>query len=229
MVFYQVPGSRAPFKAEVFQQYRIIYILLEALMQKLQPWFDSGKITNVLLDSYKREIEKYSSLLINEVESFFHANSEYILSVFGNVKRDTSFKLSFAVNSGLKMIRCFIPEKELRMDFLTFVLDNTAAEFNRSKEVIHKLDLKYRKFQKELIRDFGTVYQSYSYADQLILEIAGKTAAWDKKDRYNLLINLVHMHMNRIFEQHPREYECLAYHFMKKHQLYLNYRASDVS
>lgn len=224
---YQDPGHHL--RLRFFSSTKSSYILLEDLMQKLKPWVDSGKIADVLLDCYKREIEKYSALLINEVESFFYADSEYILSIFGSNKKGISFKLSFAVNSSLKMIGCFIPEKESRMDFLTFVLDNAAAEFNRSKEVIHKLDLKYRKFQKELINDQETVSQSRNHADQLILEIAAKTTRWNKKDRYNLLINLVHMHMNRIFEQQPREYECVAYHFMKKHQLYLNYMAIDVS
>jgi thiopeptide-type bacteriocin biosynthesis protein len=193
-----------------------------------------GKVSDVMLDSYQRELEKYSVSLISEVESFFYRNSEFILSMFRKNELNTTFKLSFAVNTALQIIHCFIRDKKERSDFLYGALQNMSAEFNRDKEVIRKLDLKYRKFQQQLVgnrQHLEMQKNRKAYGDfQLMLNaLVSKLGDWSREARYNLLINLVHMHVNRIFENTPREYEYLIYHFMRKHQSFLNYTTSDGS
>lgn len=204
------------------------YTLLADLIHKLQPLSRSGKIADVMLDSYQRELEKYSAQHINEIESFFYHNSEFILTTFLINPLTTAFKLSFAVNYTLKLIQCFIENSKERDDFFSKVFHNLSAEFSQDKEVIRKMDGKYRKFQKELIaynkllsvQKNKEIYASYL---QIMNELKNKVACWKQADRYNLLINLIHVHINRIFQNNAREYEYLIYHFMKKHQSYLNY------
>ncbi|MET1053686.1 MAG: lantibiotic dehydratase [Pedobacter sp.] len=210
------------------------YELLSDLIHKLQPLAKEGKVSDVMLDSYQRELEKYSVSLISEVESFFYRNSEFILSMFRKNELNTTFKLSFAVNTALQIIHCFIRDKKERSDFLYGALQNMSAEFNRDKEVIRKLDLKYRKFQQQLVgnrQHLEMQKNRKAYGDfQLMLNaLVSKLGDWSREARYNLLINLVHMHVNRIFENTPREYEYLIYHFMRKHQSFLNYTTSDGS
>lgn len=200
------------------------YTLLADLTSRMDSWSAEGKIADIILDSYQRELEKYSSTLITEIESFFYRNSEFILFAFTTHELTHTFKLSFAVHSSLHIIHCFIRDKQGRLDFLNDVLNNVSAEFSREKEVVRKLDVKYRSFQKDLI---GYTVQRdnkpFNQYNQQLLELDEKTTDWEGVDKYNLLINLVHMHVNRIFENNPREYEYLIYHFMKKHQSYLNY------
>ena len=208
--------------------------LLSDLVSKLESWAAEGKVTDVVLDTYQRELEKYSVSLISEAESFFYRDSEFILSIFTGKELDTSFKLSFAVNSSLHMIRCFIPDIIKRNNFLTEAQRTVSAEFSRDKEVLHKMDSKYRKFRQELIKNQqflelrkGTL--AWTNFEVTLQNLISKMEHWEESARYNLLINLVHMHINRIFENTPREYEFLIYHFMKKHQSYLNYTASGGS
>lgn len=210
------------------------YELLSDLITKLQPWSNEGKVSDVILDSYQRELEKYSVFLMSDVESFFYRNSEFILSVFSKNELNTTFKLSFAVNSSLHIIQCFIRDKQERTDFLSASLQHMSDEFNREKEVIRKLDVKYRKFQQQLVGNQQYLLSQKNgkaYTDfQLVLHKLGdQLADWSREARYNLLINLVHMHVNRIFEISPREYEYLIYHFMRKHQSFLNHTTSDGS
>jgi thiopeptide-type bacteriocin biosynthesis protein len=222
---YKDPNNHL--RLRFFTAGRSSYTLLSELTSRLQPWSREGKIADVILDSYQRELEKYSAVLINEIESFFYRDSEFILFAFTTHELTHTFKLSFAVHSTLHLIHCFIRDKKDRLDFLNDVLNNLSAEFSREKEVIRKLDVKYRMFQKELIGyQVKKNNQSFNYYQQLMLELNEKTTDWEGTDKYNLLINLVHMHVNRIFENNPREYEYLVYHFMKKHQSYLNYTAT---
>ena len=208
--------------------------LLNDLIHKLQPWSREGKVSDVILDSYQRELEKYSVALMDDVESFFYRNSEFVLSIFSSNELNTTFKLSFAVNSSLQILQYFISDKKERTNFLNESLQNMSAEFNRDKEVVRKLDVKYRNFQQQLIdnqkilalqRNRKINREFRLMMNMLVL----KLDSWTREARYNLLINLVHMHINRIFENTPREYEYLIYHFMRKHQAFLNYTTTDGS
>ena len=227
---YMDPGHHL--RLRFYTGQRPSYELLSDLIHKLQPWSKEGKVSDVILDSYQRELEKYSVSLINEVESFFYRNSEFILSMFNANEVNTAFKLGFAVNTALQIIQAFIRDKKERTDFLNESLNNMSAEFNREKEVIRKLDVRYRKFQQQLVgnqQELTLQRNLKAYADfHLMLNtLVDKLGDWSREARYNLLINLVHMHVNRIFENTPREYEYLIYHFMKKHQSFLNYTTTD--
>lgn len=200
------------------------YSLLAELMQKLKSWSGERKIADVMLDSYQRELEKYSPALIPEIERFFYRDSELVLAVFKKQTMTTSFKLCFAVISSLVIVHYFLKDKLHRSAFLKAVAEGALEEFSRDKEVIRKLDKKYRSFQKELIAyqpGPATAYVSsyYRQLERLVLE----TRDWQAPATEELLLNLVHLHVNRIFEHHPREYEYVIYHFMKKHQAFLDY------
>ncbi|SEA39516.1 lantibiotic dehydratase [Pedobacter hartonius] len=208
--------------------------LLADLIRKLQPLSREGKVFDLVLDSYQRELEKYSVSLIAEAESFFYRNSEFILAAFSGNVLNTNFKLAFAVNSSLQIIRGFITDKKERSDFLNEAFSNLSAEFSRDREVVQKLDLRYRKFQKQIVenkqhRALQRKKKADLDFDRMLQSLVARIEGWDQAARYNLLINLVHLHINRIFENTPREYEYLIYHFMKKHQSFLIYTTSDGS
>ncbi|WP_367868099.1 thiopeptide-type bacteriocin biosynthesis protein [Pedobacter sp. WC2423] len=203
------------------------HLLLE-LNTRLKPLCNSGKVSEIVLDTYQRELERYSTELINEVESLFYYDSEYILSAFKTGELNARFKLSFAVHSALLMVKCFIKDKNQRFDFFNKVLSGFSKEFsNKDKLISRKLDLKYRNFQKELIESKQLYARDVNNFYQLLNTLNVKISHWRTEDKYDLISSLIHMHMNRIFESQPREYECLAYHFMNKHQAYLNYTAND--
>lgn len=208
------------------------YSLLAKLNEKLRPLSDSGKVSNILLDTYQRELERYSAELIDEIETLFYLDSEYILTAFQTNSSDTRFKLNFAVHSVILIVKCFIKDKAQRLEFFNIVFNSLLAEFSDAdKEVERRLDLKYRNFRAELVKNEQfSVHKNnsvYLYLNQFLISLNEKLSNWKSDDKHSLLTSLIHMHINRIFEDNPREYECLTYHFMKKYQAYLNYTTND--
>ena len=206
--------------------------LVTELNVRLKPLRHSGKVSEVQLDTYQRELERYSADLIDEIETLFYHDSEYILNTFQTFGYETRFKLNFAIHSTLLMVKCFKKKKKQRVNFLGEILAGFSAEFNRGdKEITRKMDLKYRNFQTELIKNeqFSMHKNNRIYAcfNQGLNALNEKISNWKPADKFNLVASLIHMHMNRIFESDPRAYEYLAYHFMKKHQAYLNYTTND--
>ncbi|AMP97707.1 hypothetical protein AY601_0764 [Pedobacter cryoconitis] len=210
----------------------LAHTLLSELNTRLKPLCSSGKVSEISLDTYQRELERYSGELIQEIESLFYHDSEYILTAFQIGGLDLRSKLSFAVHSALLIVKSFLKDKAQRFEFFTQVLSGFSNEFNNTdKIIIRKLDLKYRNFRKELIesehfsdRENNSAYPCFN---QMLQDLNDKISHWTPADKNNLIASLIHMHMNRIFENKPREYECLTYHFMNKHQAYLNYTTND--
>ncbi|MBB5637925.1 thiopeptide-type bacteriocin biosynthesis protein [Pedobacter cryoconitis] len=206
--------------------------LFTELSAKLKPLHQSGKIQAILMDTYQRELERYSAELIDDIESLFYLDSDFILDAIQTGGSEVRFKLNFAVHSTLFMVKCLIKDKKERIEFLGSILAGFSAEFNDSdKEIIRKMDFRYRNFQSELIENEQFSVQrknkAYPYFNQLLILLHEKISNWKLIDKYNLISSLIHMHINRIFETDPRSYEYLAYHFMKKHQAYLNYTTND--
>ena len=219
-------------RLRVFIDRKLVHSLFTELNTQLRPFYHSGKISEALLDTYQRELERYSAELIDEIESLFYYDSEYILNTLKRNGSETRFKLNFAVHSVLLMVKCFIKDKKQRIDFFSEVLAGFSAEFNNGdKEITRKMDLKYRDFRSELLnnKQFSAHKNNkiHSRFNQLLAALNEKISNWKPVDRHNLIASLIHMRMNRIFESDPRAYEYLAYHFMKKHQAYLNYTTND--
>jgi thiopeptide-type bacteriocin biosynthesis protein len=218
-------------RLRLFGSKEMLFKLWDLLMQRFRPLIISGQIDNVLVDTYKREIEKFSPELIGDVEALFCSNSEYVLKVLSLSKRDTPFKISFAVNSTLKIGKALFENATEFKCFLSDVLNDILSEKENKKEIKRKLDSQYRKYRHLLITpDTDNIIkgakQEYSLFNSNLEEIAIKAASCDRATNRNLAINIIHLHINRIFETNQQQFECLSYHFMFKHLLYLTHSKS---
>jgi thiopeptide-type bacteriocin biosynthesis protein len=225
---YQDPANHL--RLRFFTGSEHYHMLLTELMQKLKPFVATGRIADVIVESYQRELEKYGAEIIDEVESFFYADTEFILNIFTLNQVSTTFKLCIAITSSLQIFRMFYETQQNCSQELTRVLENFSAEFDINKETRQRLDTRYRMLQHILYKNNS--YKIAPKVDRTFLAsinlLKEKTLYWQEDQRLYLLSNLVHMHINRIFEHEPRQHEIIVYHFMRKYQLYLNHRASGV-
>jgi thiopeptide-type bacteriocin biosynthesis protein len=206
------------------------HVLLTDLMQKFKPLVASGRIADIMVESYQRELEKYGAEIIEEIEAFFFADTEFILDIFNLNPLSTTFKLCLAITSCVKIFHIFYEGQQDYLHMVTRVLDKLTVELNVSKETRRRLDLRYRSIQQKLYKNNS--YKITPYAERTYLNtlkrLKAKTLHWQEDQRFYLLNNLVHMHINRIFDHEPRQHEIIVYHFMRKYQQYLNHTASGV-
>jgi len=205
-----------------------VYELLANLQNKLSPWLKSGNISYIQIDEYQRELEKYPPNIITEIESLFYSNTEFIMAASATQEITVNFQLSFAVNTTITFLHFFLEDNNQFSDFINQILNNISSEFNSNKEAVRKMDLHYRGFKTELIlNDINSIIQkskkTYNTYLQHQHDLKAKITSWDKPSRFNLIMNIIHMHINRIFENNQREYEYLTYHFIKKHDIYLSH------
>ncbi len=181
-------------------------------------------------DIYRRELERYGSEIIEEVEELFYASSKLIT----NYIKHSSFKSfpfsyhSLAFVSVNYLLEAFLPVLNDQITFLNQMVNTFYAEFSgEGKSLKLDLDLKYRQLNNEirnLLLDplyFAklklTGLQEFFRLKTVFL--LNTIKVFSEKRKLQLLADLIHMHLNRVFVEQPRNQELIVYYCLYKHRL----------
>lgn len=122
--------------------------ILNKITDGLQEFTDSEEISNVLIETYNREIERYGQNTIEYAETLFHKNSEFTLQCLSYDDEEKVIFCLFYINEMFKKVDFDIQEK------LVWIKNFNQAfkeEFNADKNLNSQLDKKYREFKPQLI------------------------------------------------------------------------------
>ena len=197
--------------------------------KKIRGYVEKGIINNLLLDTYKREIERYGAETIVYAENAFSASSELILSYLKNISTgafDFS-ELHLALLSADALLEIFFPEYSSRIYLLKSIHESMKHEFDDSKQVKMQLDSKYR--------DYSTFINNMNKNQSQIIAIAGKKEYNAYLKALSLLktnaqlffpgklmklaADVIHMHLNRLFNEKQRSHEFIIYYLLYKYYL----------
>jgi thiopeptide-type bacteriocin biosynthesis protein len=208
--------------------------ILAALKKRLAETVRYHLIREYQADTYRREMERYGPDMIEPVEAFFYGSSELVIRYI-KVAGRRSFPYSYhslAFVSVSYLLDRFMAVADDRVAFLEQMVHTFYAEFATDKSLKIGLDQKFRELKAEINRLLGNggYYKSLDlekWADLYAVKIAGllkKAALFKPKRRMQLLADLVHMHLNRLFVDRQRNQELIVYYCLYKHQLSVNAR-----
>ncbi|MFI5163339.1 MAG: lantibiotic dehydratase [Sphingobacteriales bacterium] len=180
-------------------------------------------------DTYRRELERYGADMIRLVEEFFHRSSILTLQYI-NLTGRRSFPYgyhSLAFVSAAYLLDAFIPDIEARLGFAERMVHTFYNEFSGDKTLKVGLDQKYRELKINIadwLNDkqyferlkIGDPAKDFHSSVQAIVH-AGQNFTVQRKEQ--LLADLVHMHLNRLFTDRQRNQELIVYYCLYKHQL----------
>lgn len=180
-------------------------------------------------DTYRRELERYGADIIEQVEDLFCASSELILAF---IRRSLAKGFMFSYHSLAFVTVCAMVETcwmllEEQILFLQQMSGSFYAEFSADKLLRVDLDRKYRSIKSELSglltndRYFKSLRimkwaESFRSAQNRLLA-AAKAFAADRKTQ--LLADLIHMHLNRLFTDKQRNQELIVYYCLYKYKM----------
>ena len=180
-------------------------------------------------DTYRREMERYGPDIIELVESFFYSSSELVLRYI-KAAANKSFSYSYhslAFVSIAQILNSFIPEMNEQLVFLEQMANTFYAEFSTDKSLKIDLDQKFREVKTEISglltnEKYYTSLKLKRWADLYAIKInilLKATAAFSAKRKDQLLADLIHMHLNRLFIDRQRNQELIIYYCLYKYQL----------
>ena len=120
------------------------YILLQEINSRFEEYLNSGDISNVMIDTYKRELERYGEKTIEYAEEFFFRSSELILNF---LEYDDDEKIMVALFY-IDYILCELGlTSEEKTNWISSYDNAFKIEFNANKSLNNQLKRKYIDFQ----------------------------------------------------------------------------------
>lgn len=195
--------------------------ILEKINSLFGEYLNSGEISNVIIDTYKRELERYGENTIEYAEELFFRSSELILNF---LDYDDEENLMFA----LFYIDCILSELELsneeKINWIKNFDHAFKTEFNADKNLNNQLKKKYHNFQPkyfEFIKsnEFKDIRNLITNNISDIHIVIEKILELEKKECLDVGIkdffqSIFHMHMNRLFVSNQRLFEMIVYDYL---------------
>ncbi len=197
--------------------------ILEKINHAFEQFIDSGEISNILIDTYNREIERYGKNTMEDAESLFHKNSEFTLQCLHFDDEEKIMVSLFYIDKIVNKLELSIPEK------LGWIKDfNNAfkAEFNADKKLNSSLDKKYRAFKPKYIEflhsdefseirnyTLSHIEESDSVLQEIILLNKSRSLEMPLMEFFQ---SIFHMNINRMFISQQRLFEMVIYDYLMR-------------
>jgi len=215
------PHLRVRFKLSDSKNYNEV---VNKVNQTLQEYIESGEISNVIVDTYNREIERYGESTIEEAEILFHKNSEFTLKCLHYDDEEKIMVSLFYIDQLLNQLNLSIQEK---LDWIKGFNDAFKQEFNADKKLNSQLDKKYREFKPKLL-DFihleefseergivaSDIEESISALQNIIHHHENQSLEMPLQSFFQ---RIFHMNINRVFVSNQRLFEMVVYDYLVRY------------
>jgi len=220
-VRYMDPDFHIRIRIKLFNSNEFSNIITD--MHSILNAYIQNNIVELKLEPYKRELERYNSKIIDDVETLFFHNSISTLNFINKIE-DNNFDENDRWLFGLyyldKILSLFEMPIEKKIEFVKLNNDSFSIEFNKNKLLNKQLDKKYRDNRKIiddifLNKKFEEIL-NYSEIKQTIEDINIKKNN-NTPHFSQILSSIMHMNFNRLFKDEQRKHEYLIYDFIYKH------------
>ncbi|MET3876454.1 thiopeptide-type bacteriocin biosynthesis protein [Chitinophaga sp. OAE865] len=188
---------------------------IDGMMARLQdlllPELEAGTITDIQVRTYQRELERYGPEYIEQIETHFYKDSLYVFTLLRHaLSDDQKCLLSVQLMRDLQQAGVFSPDHYL--EFIKNRYESFRAEFGIGAEASKKIAARYDVFSSQ---------GDFSLSEKIALSLhafkGSLIEALQKRflhERKQLLADLLHMHVNRLFAENQRAHEMLLYYFL---------------
>lgn len=215
---------------------------LQEIIKSMQPYFskliEKDIVYDIVVATYKREIERYGKKTVVEAEKLFYCHSEKTLQLIDNT---TPVHDEIArIFASLQMMDDLLKEFEIsltdRQEFIHSKQLLFKEEHNIGKDNTKKLDQLYRNYRMEIslflaekqepqyLEGLIEIIKTREEETKIIKTILSKIIENNTIIPLELIASLIHMNINRTFRSKQRQYEMLCYDFMNRYYKYILYK-----
>jgi len=190
------------------------YLVIKRLRLLLDDDCMNGIIQDIQIKTYTRATKRYGVDRIHLAESFFCADSKYILYLLKKVREtDEMYNMTLKLMSFL-LAHCFKSIAD-QIIFARRMADAFSEELDLTSDNFKKLNQAFQ-LRKD---DFGvriTIPEAkvLKRHEKLFLDIMSKCVT--EAERSKITADLLHMHINRLFDSNQRLHEAVLYHYLLK-------------
>lgn len=194
--------------------------ILAQIHESFKNFTDSGEISNCIIDTYNREIERYGSQTMIFAEELFHQNSKFTLECLQFDDEEKIMTSIFHIDQLLDQINLPIIEK---LEWIKDFNQSFKKEFNADKKLNSQLDKKYRDFIPKYL-EFLDSDEYSEFRNEIIFnsneseETLQNIVSHTEKDfLQNFFQSIFHMNINRMFVSNQRLFEMIVYDYLHRY------------
>ncbi|NCD69094.1 lantibiotic dehydratase [Mucilaginibacter agri] len=183
-------------------------------------------ITGLVIDTYRRELERYGAGRIEEVEGLFQSGSDMVLQAIADLYGGNSDDiLAYAIRSATMLMEAFYPESKSQAAFTEKVFQRFLEEFKSQEGLLPALAKAFRQFQSTGVSKSrpipsANVFEPLRPQERAFLDacqaLVPTTSEMNIDDRSRFVADLVHMQMNRTFMNDWRANELVVWYCLSK-------------
>ena len=209
---YNENGNHIRFRLQLHNELRG-QALIADLMEDLAVLLNSGLVSDVQIKTYKRELERYGSDNIENVEKHFAVDSAFVLSLFETQPSHfDKYKLCAALVSTLVVSK--ITDRPTLFKMISGISDAFNREHHLDAADFKQLNSQYQEFRKA---PFGGLNEDQQQNfNALSASLIGMLKQSQPTQQAKLFSDLMHMHVNRLFNKDQRTHEMVMYYFLVK-------------
>lgn len=204
--------------------------ILKRIHIQLKEFIENGLISNIQLEPYNREVERYGDKCIELTESLFEIDSELCLNILSYLEGDTGDEIRWKI--GLLIIDSYFTAFGLGLDeriqFTDRYKNNFEQEFNIQKDHRNHIAGLYRENRGAIGYILGKKYISedectplYDLVNEYTSQINSiANQLYGTSERIVILQYLgsyIHMSVNRFFRSKQRLHELIIYSYLHKY------------
>jgi thiopeptide-type bacteriocin biosynthesis protein len=181
-----------------------------------------GIIQKYSLDSYERELERYTPELIDACENFFCAGTSLIVEWLEKITMDdTAYKYYYIADISIEvMLQPFGIDKSGAMILFRRLYQKMADDFGQEQKAHNSMmKERHRSIRKEFkaldhyrAQWCKVLKKSLKAFSATAGDIATRTSNWTPGRKIQLFSDLLHMHLNRLFVDDSRTQEMILYY-----------------
>ncbi|MEZ2442765.1 thiopeptide-type bacteriocin biosynthesis protein [Chitinophaga sp. RCC_12] len=185
--------------------------LMEQFHKLLGPELESGTVTDIQIRTYEREMERYGPDFIEEIECHFFNDSTYVFTLFQcSLTDDQKYGLCLDLMRDIQSAG--VLEAEPYLALVKSVYESFRNEFNVNAETTKKIAVRYDTLLEHPAVPLspGTAHYLQQFKESFIDALFQRPVP----ERRRLLIDLLHMHVNRLFSENQRAHEMVIYYLL---------------
>ena len=183
----------------------VAQLLITDLRCRLKSLCNNGLVSDIQIKTYIPETERYGVRRMREVESFFCKDSRYVLQ---SIKSGNNLYTSTLVLMERLCALAFEDPAE-RLRFIQDIAESFSRELSLDTLAFKKINNSFESLKKELTP--LKLKTSYEQAFcKLITDCEAGT------ERRKLVADILHMHVNRVFNSEQRVHEAVLYQYLLK-------------
>ncbi len=189
------------------------YQLTSNLTELLKDDLHCGIVSDLRIAVYRRELARYGSGMIEQVERHFCSDSRFVMALLSN-NPGTFTKYKLCINLYSELIR----QEILPLNNLFNLAQETSLAYNKEHQVkpedFKKVNSAYKQYLQSELPSLNA--EQMEAKREFECSFIQTVMACPIADRENLIVDLIHMHINRMFADHQRSHEMICYYFLHK-------------